>query len=86
MPSNPLPALAGPRLLHLNGELRAARAVDAHTLEFTYQSASRAIAILSRAPVKLQIDGVDEAPKLAGPATLLLAPRSTCRDIDHRLS
>ena len=46
--------------------------MDAHTIEFTYQSASRAIAILSRAPVKLQIDGVDEALKLAGPATLLL--------------
>ena len=63
---------AGPRLVHLNGDLKAARAVSANTLEFTYQSASRAIAILSRAPVKLQIDGVDEALKLAGPSTLLL--------------
>jgi len=63
---------AGPRLLHLNGELRAARAVSANSLEFTYQSAARAIAIFSRTPVKLQIDGVEEAPKLAGPATLLL--------------
>jgi len=59
-------------LVHLNGDLKAARAVDAKTLEFTYQSASRAIAIFSRAPVKLRIDGVDEAPQLAGPATLLL--------------
>jgi hypothetical protein len=59
-------------MVHLNGELKAARAVDAHTLEFTYQSASRAIAIFSRTPVKLQIDGADEAPKLAGEATLLL--------------
>ena len=68
----PAPRPAGPRLLHLNGDLKAARVVDAQTLEFTYQSASRAIAILSRAPVKLQIDGVDETPKLAGPVTLLL--------------
>jgi hypothetical protein len=68
----PSPGATGPRLLHLNGDLKAARAVDAHTLEFTYQSASRGIAILSRAPVTLQIDGVDEVPKLAGPATLLL--------------
>ncbi len=68
----PDPPSAGPRLVHLNGELKAARAVDARTLEFTYQSSSRAIAILSRAPVKLQIDGVDEAPRLAGPITLLL--------------
>ena len=41
--------------------------MDADTLEFTYQSAARAIAIVSRTPVKLQIDGVDERPKLAGP-------------------
>src|SRR5450759_4566202 len=68
----PAPLPAGPRLVHLNGDLKAARAVDAHTLEFTYQSASRAIAIVSRAPVKLQIDGVDEALMLAGPKTLLL--------------
>ncbi len=68
----PVPHAAGPRLSRLNGELKAARAVDAHTLEFTYQSASRAIAVLSRPPVRLQIDGVDEALRLAGPATLLL--------------
>jgi hypothetical protein len=68
----PAPRADGPQLLHLNGDLKAARVVDVHTLEFTYQSASRAIAILSRTPVKLQVDGVDEVPKLAGPVTLLL--------------
>jgi hypothetical protein len=68
----PAPRPTGPCLLHLNGDLKAARAVDAHTLEFTYQSASRGIAIVSRPPVKFQIDGVDEAPKLAGATTLLL--------------
>jgi hypothetical protein len=68
----PAPLSAGPRLLRFNGELKAARAAGAYALEFTYQSASRAIAILSRAPVKLQVDGVDEALKLAGPATVLL--------------
>ena len=68
----PVPAMAGPRLLHLTGDLKAAQVVNAYTLEFTYQSASRAIAIINRAPLKLQIDGVDEALKLAGPATLLL--------------
>jgi hypothetical protein len=68
----PAPATAGPRLVHLNGDLKAARVMNTYTLEFTYQSGSRAIAILSRVPVKLQIDGVDEALKLAGPATLLL--------------
>ena len=68
----PAPRAIGPHLSRLNGELKAARAVDAQTVEFTYQSASRAIAIFSRPPVKLQIDGVDEPLKLAGPATLLL--------------
>jgi hypothetical protein len=68
----PVPLPAGPRLVYLNGDLKAARAIDAKTIEFTYQSASRAIAILSRLPVKLQIDGTDEAPKWAGPHTLLL--------------
>jgi hypothetical protein len=68
----PAPPMTGPRLVHLNGDLRAARAVNAYTLEFTYQSGSRGIAIVSRTPVKLQVDGVDEALRLAGPATLLL--------------
>jgi hypothetical protein len=67
-----VPPPGGPRVVYLNGDLKAARAVDANTSEFTYQSASRAIAILSRVPVKLQIDGADEAPKWAGPYTLLL--------------
>jgi hypothetical protein len=68
----PAPRAPGPHLFWLNGELKAARAVDAHSLEFTYQSTSRAIAVISRPPVKLQIDGVDETPRLAGPVTLLL--------------
>jgi hypothetical protein len=59
-------------MLHLNGELKAARVVDAHTIEFTYQATARAIAIFSRTPLKLQIDGVEEALRTAGPATLLL--------------
>ena len=68
----PVPLPAGPRVMYLNGDLKAARAVDAKTSEFTYQSASRAIAILNRVPVRLQIDGVDAAPNWAGPYTLLL--------------
>ncbi|MEO8592657.1 MAG: hypothetical protein ABI759_05005 [Candidatus Solibacter sp.] len=63
---------AGPRLEHLNGELKAARAVDGRALEFTYQAAARAIAIVSRSPRKLEIDGVAEVPKLTGPRTLML--------------
>ena len=65
-------AQPGPRLLRLNGELRAARAVGSQGIEFSYQSAARAIAILDRPPKALQVDGVPEVPHLAGPATLIL--------------
>jgi hypothetical protein len=68
----PAPPIPGPRLVHLTGDLKAARAVDAKTLEFTYQSAARSIAIISRKPLKIQVDGVDQVPKLTGPASLLL--------------
>ena len=62
----------GPRLLRLNGELRAAAMVNATTIEFSYQSGARAIAVLDRTPVKLQIDGTDARMNKAGSATLLL--------------
>jgi hypothetical protein len=66
------PSQPGPRLLRLNGELRAAALVSATTIEFSYQSAARGIAVLDRAPVKLQIDGVAAEMTKAGPATLVL--------------
>jgi hypothetical protein len=68
----PAQLTAGPHLLHLNGDLTSARTINDRSLEFTYQSAARAIAIFSRTPLKLRIDGVDESPKFAGPETLLL--------------
>jgi len=52
------PATAtAPRLLHLHGALKSARIVDAGTLEFTYRSAARAIALIDQTPVALEIDG-----------------------------
>ena len=66
------PPQAGPHLLRLNGELKAARRVGARGIEFSYRSASRAIAVLDRAPATLQVDGADEKPSLAGASTLLL--------------
>jgi hypothetical protein len=62
----------GPSLMYLNGDLKAARSIDRKTLEFTYQAGARAIAILSVPPAKLQIDGMDEVPKLTGPRSLML--------------
>jgi hypothetical protein len=58
--------------LRLNGELRAASAINATTIEFSYQSTARAIAVLDRPPIKLRIDGTDAGMDKAGPATLLL--------------
>lgn len=63
---------SSPRLLRVNGELRAARIVNTTTIEFSYQSTARAIAVLDHAPTKLQIDGADAGMNHAGPATLLL--------------
>ena len=68
----PAASQPGPRLLRLNGELRAALTVNATTIEFSYQSTARAIAVLDRTPVKLQVDGTDARMSMAGPATLLL--------------
>ena len=62
----------GPRLVRLNADLKAARAVDAAVIEFSYQSAARAIAILDRVPRGIRIDGVEEPLRQAGPKTLLL--------------
>jgi hypothetical protein len=63
---------SGPNVTDLNADLKAARAVGANGLEFSYQSGARAIAILDRAPQRVEIDGVAGAPAMAGPRTLLL--------------
>ena len=56
----PGPDQAGPRLLRLNGELEAARWAGNATLEFSYRSGARAIAVLNRTPKKVEVDGVEE--------------------------
>ncbi|MGA8579508.1 MAG: hypothetical protein WB579_12560, partial [Bryobacteraceae bacterium] len=66
------PADSGPRLLRLNGELKAARSLDAHTIEFSYQSGARAIAVLDRTPRTVEIDSIPTTADRAGPNTLLL--------------
>ena len=66
------PADIGPRLLRLNGELKAARSLDARSIEFTYQSAARAIAVLDRTPRAVEIDSIPATAERAGATTLLL--------------
>ncbi|MGB9455310.1 MAG: hypothetical protein WCB12_04665 [Bryobacteraceae bacterium] len=66
------PADSGPRLLRLNGDLKAARSIGPHSIEFSYQSAARAIAVFDGAPRTLEIDSIPATADRAGPNTLLL--------------
>ncbi len=58
-------------LVWLNGDLKASRGSEG-AIEFSYESSARAIAILDVAPRRMEIDGVAEAPRFAGPMTILL--------------
>jgi len=68
------PARDGPRLRieTFNGELKSARAPDAETIELSYQSSARALAVLNRKPGRVRIDGVEQAPVLFGDLTVVL--------------
>ena len=63
---------SGLRLTRLNANLLAARRVDNRTLEFSYQSTARAIAVFDRHPEKVWLDGREAAPEFAGSQTILL--------------
>ncbi len=52
------------RLLALNGTLRAAQSIAANKLDFAYESASRAIALLDRKPIRIETDGVSGKPEV----------------------
>jgi len=60
------------RVLDFNGDLKMA-SVTPQGLEFAYQSSARAMALLEHVPAKLQIDGVEITPEMAG--NVLLLPR-----------
>ncbi|MBV8731625.1 MAG: hypothetical protein JO336_17600 [Acidobacteriia bacterium] len=68
----PAAAKPGLHLLYLNGDLRAARVLDGATIEFSYQSSARAIAVLDRAPAKIEVDNKAIEIPAAGAKTLLL--------------
>jgi hypothetical protein len=47
--------------------------VSASEVRFSYESGGRALAILDRAPVRMEVDGTAVQPlQLAGPATVIL--------------
>jgi hypothetical protein len=68
----PAPATAGPHLVRLNADLKGAHAAGPDSVDFSYQSSARAIAILDRVPTGVEIDGAPEALRLAGPKSILL--------------
>jgi hypothetical protein len=72
-------APAGPqtRILDFNGELQSAAALDGGELQFSYQSASRAIAIVEKRPSILKLDGREVDPEIlsSGANWALLLPR-----------
>jgi hypothetical protein len=62
----------GLRVVHLNGDLKSARLLGSGGIEFSYRSAARAIAVLSRPPRRVEIDGAAAPVRMAGPLTILL--------------
>jgi len=60
------------RVLDFNGDLKTA-AITAGGVEFAYKSNARAMALLERAPARLEIDGVERAAEMSG--NVLLLPR-----------
>jgi hypothetical protein len=64
--------LPGLQIVRLNADLRDARRVDANGVEFSYESAARAIAVFNRRPTKLTLDGAEEPLNFAGSNTILL--------------
>ena len=81
LPAGPQVVEAAPqeppvRLLDFNGDLRMAGSLP-DGLELAYYSSSRALALLDRRPVQLQIDGVAQAlpPACAALPCTLLLPR-----------
>jgi len=66
--------LSRPRLVKLNGNLTGARYVDDITIEFSYDTHRRAIAIFDRTPKSLQVDK-NAQPAPVAPWTML--PRGT---------
>ena len=59
-------------MLRLNADLQDARRLGEHGLEFSYESAARAIALFDRRPLRLSVDGAEEPLQFAGPKTILL--------------
>jgi len=67
-------AAAGGRshVVRFNGELTGARYAGPQSVEISYGSLSRAIAVMDRNVRRVEVDGVESDPVRAGPAAVLL--------------
>jgi hypothetical protein len=62
----------GLQMTVFNGELISAEALAGGAIEFSYASSARAIAVLSRKPTHLEVDGAECALGSAGPTAVFL--------------
>jgi hypothetical protein len=60
------------RLIDFNGELTTAQATDGLGIEISYNSSARALAVMNRKPVHLDVDGSECVPDVAGPTAIFL--------------
>jgi hypothetical protein len=68
----PAKQAAGLRVESFNGDLKSARLPQPDTVELTYQSTARALAVLNWKPTRLRVDGTDAPVTLAGERTIAL--------------
>jgi hypothetical protein len=68
----PAPARDGLRIEMFNGDLQSAHLTAGGAVELEYRSSSRALAVLNRKPLRLQIDGAPHAPVFVGDHTIAL--------------
>jgi hypothetical protein len=78
----PAPETEGLRIESFNGELTSAHRSKSGAVEFTYRSSARALAVLSRKPGKLVIDGEERTPALVGERTIALPRGQHLIEID----
>lgn len=60
------------RIERLNADLQSARLLPAGGVEFSYVSSARALAVLSRVPTRVEIDGEEVEPRWLGDRVLVL--------------
>jgi hypothetical protein len=60
------------QVTHFNGELISAQLAGPQAVELSYRSSARAIAILNRKPLSVEIDGTPTPPDPAGPNAIFL--------------